>query len=139
MSVECFLDTNILVYAASSAAEDATKRQRSLELIEGTDWGLSAQVLQEFYVAVTQKIRRPMRPQRALEILDEMRALPMAWPDYPMLVSGIEHSLRHRISFWDGAIVAAAEKLEAQILYSEDLNHGQQYGLVRVLNPFLGI
>ena len=46
-------------------------------------------------------------------------------------------SLQHRISYWDGAILAAAERLGAEIVYTEDLSHGQTYGPVRVLNPFL--
>ena len=46
-------------------------------------------------------------------------------------------SLQHRISYWDGAILAAAERLGAEIVYTEDLSHGQPYGPVRVVNPFL--
>ena len=136
MSVECFLDTNILVYAVSSAPEDATKRQRAVELIEETDCGLSAQVLQEFYVTVTGKFRVPLPPDRAMTFLEELRALPTAWPDYAMIVSGVEHAVRYRISYWDGAIVAAAEALGSPVLYSEDFNHGQRYGAVRAVNPF---
>lgn len=136
MSVECFLDTNVLVYAASSSPEDSDKQARALELIERADFGLSAQVLQEFYVTVTRKIRVPMSPERAMAFLDQLRVLPIVWTDYPLIVAAVEHSLRHRISYWDGAIVAAAESLGSPILYSEDLSHGQQYGSVRVLNPF---
>ncbi len=137
MSVECFLDSNVLVYAVSGAPDDAAKQARCVELIETADFGLSAQVLQEFYVTVTRKIRVPMAPEKAMAFLDELRMLPIAWTDYPLIVSGIEHSLRYRISFWDGAIIAAAETLGSPILYSEDLNHGQRYGTVRALNPFL--
>lgn len=136
MSVECFLDTNVLVYAISSSADDAPKQARALELIQQADFGLSAQVLQEFYVTVTRKILVPLAPEQAMAFLDEFRVMPIAWTDYPMIVSGIEHSLRYQISFWDGAIVAAAESLGSPILYSEDLNHGQRYGTVRVVNPF---
>ena len=60
MSVECFFDTNILVYASSAAAEDIPKRKAALELVRNEDFGLSAQVLQEFYVTVTRKIRIPI-------------------------------------------------------------------------------
>ena len=64
MSVECFLDTNILVYAVSALREDATKKSRALELIQTADFGVSSQVLQEFYVTVTRKIRKPSRSRR---------------------------------------------------------------------------
>jgi predicted nucleic acid-binding protein len=57
--------------------------------------------------------------------------------DQPLIRVGIEISLRYRIDYWDGAILAAAERLGAGTLYTEDLNHGQSYGPVRVVNPFL--
>ena len=55
----------------------------------------------------------------------------------PLIKVAIEISWRYRISYWDGAILAAAERLGAEVLYTEDLNHGQAYGTVRVINPFL--
>ena len=54
-----------------------------------------------------------------------------------VVVAGIDHARRYQLSYWDGAIIAAAERLGARIVYSEDLNHGQTYGSVRVENPFL--
>ncbi len=137
MSVECFLDTNVLVYALSSASEDAGKKANALELLESADFGISAQVLQELYVTLTRKIRRPLAPDRATDLLEQLRVFPMATTDYPLLVGAIEHSLRYGISYRDGAIVAAAEALGAPLLYSEDLAHGQRYGPVRVVDPFL--
>ena len=53
-----------------------------------------------------------------------------------LIVAAVELSLKHGISYWDAAIVAAAEILEAGTLYTEDLSHGQLYGRVRVINPF---
>jgi predicted nucleic acid-binding protein len=137
MSVDCFLDASVLVYAVSSAKTDAAKRARALDLVRQSDFGLSAQVLQEFYVTVTRKIRKPLAPEVAVALMDEYRVFPTVPTDYPLIVSAVELSLRYDISYWDGAIVAAAEVLEAEILYTEDLNHGQQYGPVRAVNPFL--
>lgn len=137
MSVDCFLDTNVLVYGVSSAPEEAAKSTKSLDLVQQSDFGLSAQVLQEFYVTVTQKIRTPLTPERAVALMDEYRVFPMVPTDYPLIVSAVEMSVRYGISYWDGAVIAAAEALEAPILYTEDLNNGQRYGSVRVVNPFL--
>jgi predicted nucleic acid-binding protein len=137
MSVEAFLDTNVLIYAVSSASSEAEKKAKALELIEHADFGLSAQVLQEFYVNVTRKIVRPLAADQALALLEQFRCFPMVWTDYPLIVAGIEASLRFGISYWDGAIIAASETLGASILYTEDLNHGQHYGSVQVVNPFL--
>ena len=137
MSVECFLDTNVLVYAVSSAEADATKRERALDLVRQADFGLSAQVLQEFYVTVTRKIRKPLAPELAVALMDEYRVFPTVPTDYPLIVTAVELSLRYGVSYWDGAILAAAEVLEAPILYTEDLAHEQRYGSVRAVNPFL--
>lgn len=137
MSVECFLDTNVLVYAVSSAEGDSRKSRRALDLVERTEFGLSAQVLQEFYVTVTRKIRKPLSPEQAVALLDEYRVFPTVATDYPLIVAAVELSLRHGISYWDGAVLAAAEALEAPVLYTEDLNHGQLYGRVRAVNPFV--
>jgi len=138
MSVECFLDTNVLVYAVSSAEHEADKSRRALELVETSDFGLSAQVLQEFYVTVTRKIKKPLAPELAVALMDQYRVFPIVATDYPLIVSAVELSLRYSLSYWDGAILAAAQALEAQVLYTEDLNHGQRYGAVRAVNPFLG-
>lgn len=136
MRVECFFDTNVLVYAASSSRADAAKRTRALKLIQESDFGLSAQVLQEFFVTVTRKFQKPLSPQVAVALMEAYRLFPTVPTDYPLIVSAIEVSLKHGISYWDGAIVAAAEVLEAGTLYTEDLNDGQLYGRVRAVNPF---
>jgi predicted nucleic acid-binding protein len=138
MRVECFFDTNVLVYAASSSPSDRPKRNRALALIEESNFGLSAQVLQEFYVTVTRKFRKPLAPEAAVALMEAYRVFPTVPTDYSLVVSAVELSLKHGISYWDAAIVAAAEALEAATLYTEDLNHGQLYGGVRVLNPFVG-
>jgi predicted nucleic acid-binding protein len=136
MSVDVFLDTNVLIYAVSSSPAEAEKKERVLDLISHTDFGLSAQVLQEFYVNVTSKIALPLMPDDALELLEQFKSFPMVWSDYPLIVSGIEKALRFGVSYWDGAIIAAAERLGATTLYTEDLNHGQRYGSVVAVNPF---
>jgi len=136
MSVECFLDTNVLVYAAAAGEQEQEKRRTALRLID-TDFGLSAQVMQEFYVTVVRKAKIPLTPVEALEWLEQFRIFPCAGVDASLVIIAVEISERYRISYWDGAIVAAAESLEAPVLYSEDLSHRQVYGAVRVINPFL--
>jgi predicted nucleic acid-binding protein len=137
MSVDVFLDTNVLIYAVSSSPAESTKKERALELISHADFGLSAQVLQEFYINVTAKIVSPLTPDEAVALLEQFRSFPVVWTDYPLIVSGIETALRFGISYWDGAIIAAAERLGATTLYTEDLNHGQRYASVQAVNPFL--
>jgi predicted nucleic acid-binding protein len=101
-----------------------------------TNFGLSAQVLQEFYSVITRKPDVPMTPAKALEWIEELDERPCVAIDASIIKYAIEISLRYRINYWDGAILAAAERLGAEIVYTEDLNHGQSYGPVRVINPF---
>ena len=138
MTAMRFLDTNILLYAISRAPDEAVKHDRALALLEADDWVLSVQVLQEFYVTVTRKFKKPLAPEAAIALMEGYRVFPTVPTDYPLIVSAVELSLRHGISYWDGAIIAAAEVLEAETLYTEDLNDGQLYGKVRAVNPFAG-
>ncbi|MBZ5499992.1 MAG: PIN domain-containing protein [Acidobacteriia bacterium] len=136
MTVDSFLDTNILVYAAAGFGPELPKRKRALDLIENENFGLSAQVLQEFYVTVVRKIQVPLSPVAAMEWIEQLESFPCLPVDSGFVKIAIETSVRHRLAYWDAAILTAAEILGAKILYSEDLNHGQQYGPVRVCNPF---
>ncbi len=136
MSVECFLDTNILVYAAAGRGAEEKKRKRALELIEHEEVSFSAQVLQEFYVAVTRKIEVTLSADNALEWIEQLDAFPCLAVDASLVKIAAEISERYQISYWDAALIAAADALGATTLYSEDLNDGQQYGTVRVTNPF---
>lgn len=137
MSVECFLDTNVLVYAAAGGGAEKAKRHAAIHLIESRQFGLSSQVLQEFYVTVTRKIGVPLSPAQALEWIEQLEAFPCLPIDSGLVKIAAELSLRNRISYWDGAILAAAESLGAPLLYSEDFGHGRHFGPVQVLNPFL--
>jgi predicted nucleic acid-binding protein len=136
MRAECFLDTNVLVYAAAGRGTEEAKREKALALIDGEDVGLSAQVLQEFFVTVTRRIEVPLAAEEALEWIEQFESFPCVSIDASLVKIAAATSERFRISYWDGAIVSAAEALGAETLYSEDLGDGQQYGPVRVLNPF---
>lgn len=136
MNVDVFLDTNILVYAVTSDDREQTKRQRVLEIIESEDFAISAQVLQEFYVTVTRKLAEPLTPEQALVWIEEFENFPCVTIEASLVKIAIEISVRYQTSYWDGAIIAAAESISIPRLYSEDLNHGQWYGGVEVLNPF---
>jgi len=136
MTVKVFFDTNVLVYAALGRERGEHKRKRALELIESEDFGTSAQVLQEFYVTVVKKAERPLTPVQAMQWIDQLTAFPCQPIDQQIVRIAIEQSQRFRISYWDAAILTTADALNAHTVYSEDLNHGQQYGRVRVVNPF---
>jgi predicted nucleic acid-binding protein len=136
MIAEAVLDTNVLVYAVSAAQEDAAKRGIALDLINAVQIGLSGQILQEFFVAVTRKNRRVLSIDEALDWIESFEDFPIVPIDASIVRMGAELSRRYQISYWDGAVVAAAHALRASTLYSEDLSHNQLYGDVRVVNPF---
>src|SRR5262249_2477099 len=136
MTASVFFDTNILVYAAVGGGRDEPKRKRALELIESENFGVSAQVLQEFFVTVVKKASRPLSAVEALEWIEQFTAFPCQAIDHQLVRIAVEQSERYAISYWDAAILAAAEALGAHTVYSEDLNNGQRYGMVRVINPF---
>jgi predicted nucleic acid-binding protein len=136
MTASVFLDTNVLVYAAVGTGRDQRKRKRALELIESENFATSAQVLQEFFVTVVRKASRPLSAAEALEWIEQFTAFPCRDIDHQLVRIAIERSERYVISYWDAAILVAAEALGTHTIYSEDLNDGQRYGQVRVVNPF---
>ncbi len=138
MIVECFLDTNVLLYAATGDPSEARKQDIAYELIAADNFGISSQVLQEFFYNATRKTSIKMRPAKALTWLDEIAHLPCVVVDAALFRHAVAISTRYKISYWDAAIVGAAEALGATTLFSEDLNSGQIYGSVTVVNPFVG-
>jgi predicted nucleic acid-binding protein len=136
MKIDCFLDTNILIYAVSANEAEAKKRRTAIELLR-TKFAVSTQVLQEFYATSTRKPNIPLTPIEALTWVEMLEQQPCAVIDPSLIKTAIATSQRFRIAYWDAAIIAAAERLGAETLFTEDLNHGQSYGSVRVINPFL--
>lgn len=139
MTADCLLDTNVLVYAVDATPAHRQKKLKALQLIQQTDFGLSAQVLQEFYVTVTRKLSHPLSPEAAVAFIDPLSAFPCIATDQGLVIEGIRNSVKFQVSYWDGAVLAAACRLHAQILYSEDLNPGQCYGSITVINPFTDV
>jgi predicted nucleic acid-binding protein len=136
MPVEAFIDTNILVYSVSSHPAERGKREIARALIASTDFGISAQVLAEFYVTVTKKIAHPLSDEDALQLIGPLTRLPVVRVDSDLVLEAIVVKRAHRISYWDGAIIAAAYRLGASTIFSEDLSDGQSYGSVKIVNPF---
>lgn len=136
MPANVFLDTNILVYAYDVDAGE--KRVIALGLVEGGilypgSTAISVQVLQELYVNL---VRKRMPHDGALRLIQDLSTWPVVETNLPLLYSALALKERWQTSFWDALILAAAIESGASTLISEDLNHGQVYGTVRVQNPF---
>ncbi len=134
---EVFLDSNVLLYACSSAAGDAEKRRVAEKIIIHGRFALSAQVLQEFIANALKKKSLAISEANidaTLELASLVRVLPVT---HELVVSAVILRRRYQLSHWDATILAAAAELGCETLYSEDLNHDQEYAGVRVINPFL--
>lgn len=132
-----FIDTNVLLYAVSRDADEQRKAQLANEILDARDVALSAQVLQEFYFQAT----RDSRPKRlthaeAVGAIETLRLFPTQETTLALVLAATETRQRFQISYWDAAIIEAARKLGCETVLSEDLNDGQDYGGVRVENPF---
>lgn len=139
MTAQYFIDTNVLLYAGSGATEDQAKKAIARQVLAQADLGFSAQVMQEFYYAAVSKKRLNITHDEALKILEALNPFPVLPVDRELVLKAIEFRVRYRISYWDAAIIGAARRLGCEILYSEDLSHGQDYDGVKVVNPFLAI
>ena len=93
-------------------------------------------MVQEFYVGGSRKLGMPRRELR--EAVAALLDLPLVPVGAAEIVSALHTEEHYQISFWDALILAAAESGGAGVLYTEDLNDGQQYGMVLVRNPFQG-
>jgi predicted nucleic acid-binding protein len=97
---------------------------------------LSVQVLQEFYVIVTRKLKKPLSTTKALEVVKEYLTWNVIENTGGLLTTAIELQQKAQLSFWDAMVVQAAIDSGCDTLYSEDLNAGQRFGSLLIVNPF---
>ncbi|HNA79630.1 MAG TPA: PIN domain-containing protein [Turneriella sp.] len=136
LAADIFIDTNILFYGINIGNPE--KYARAGALLEYL-WqkeplpSISTQVLQEFYVTL---IRHRVEADEAQKIVKDY----FVWNVIPAGIKLIEEAFqvqrRYALSFWDSLIIAAAQRSQSEYLLTEDLNHGQKYGRLVVINPF---
>ena len=138
MSSVRFVDTNVLIYAVSPAPDEAAKQRTAQRLLNDADLTLSVQVLQEFYCQVT-RFNRPsaISHHRAMRFLESVSRFPIQDMTLEVFHAAVEISHRFGLSYWDGAILAAARARGCDAVYSEDMSSEQDYGGIRVIDPFV--
>jgi predicted nucleic acid-binding protein len=137
MTARRFVDTNVLLYAVSTARDEAEKSREARKLLDSDDLALSVQVLQEFYVQATRKSRSDaLTPAQASQLIEAFFRFPVQETTVSLLTASIASAARFRISYWDAAVLEAARSLGCRTLLSEDLAHGRDYDGVVVRNPF---
>jgi predicted nucleic acid-binding protein len=132
-----FLDTNVLLYAYSPV--DPRKQQIADDLVKRAVLGeamISTQVLGEFASVLMHKIVPAKTPDEVKRLLDILASIPLVTPDGELVWRAVEAHAAYGVHFYDGMIVAAAERAGCKRILSEDLNAGQEYFGVTVENPF---
>jgi predicted nucleic acid-binding protein len=132
-----FLDTNVLVYAYE--LDDSNKHRVAQDLVKRAVLGkfvVSTQVLSEFASTLLRKASPPATPQAVIAILDRLSPIKVIAPDGNTVRRAVEAQALYGLHFYDGMIVAAAERAGCQQIWSEDFNAGQKYFGVTVRNPF---
>jgi predicted nucleic acid-binding protein len=136
MAANIFIDTNILIYSVDRA--DPGKQNIAIATIAhhatNRSGVISTQVLQEFYSAATRKLG--ISPIIAKKHIQDFQIFDVVQLSASIIEQGIDISIFHKISFWDGLIIASASNASASELLSEDLNHGQNIEGISIINPF---
>ncbi|NLK45551.1 MAG: PIN domain-containing protein [Treponema sp.] len=136
MVSKIFIDTNILVYTLDSKDPRKQAKARGImrKVVNMHQPVISTQVLKEFYVVATTK----MKADRIIvkNIIHNFSNIEIVQNDLELIEQAIDISVISQLSFWDSLIIAAAEKAKCKYIFSEDLNSGQTFRGVMVVNPF---
>lgn len=130
-----FFDTTIIVHAADTAAVNQGKRDVARLLMQSRSITISTQVMLELYDALCKKLA--YSAEAATDWVRALQGDTVITLTAADVLSAIGVAQRYDISHWAGQILVAADKAGLDLVYSEDLNHGQTYGNVRVCNPFI--
>ena len=140
MNGKTFLDSNILVYSVDQSPAEKDKHTRAVELLSAhpDDLVVSTQVLQEFYVVTTRKLKQPLSEERAAAAVRGISKLDVVSVDASLVLAAVDTSRTAQLSLWDSLIIEAASRAGCQRILSEDLNAGQVIHGVTIENPFAG-
>jgi len=131
-----FVDTNILVYAAEESTPIARKTVIAREVLLLPELYLSVQVLSEFIASARNPRKLALPSDREAEWIEEWLGYPIAALNCDTFLNAIEIHGQYQLSHWDSLILATARQCGCDTLFSEDLSDGQDYGGIRVVNPF---
>lgn len=133
-----FFDTNVLVYLFDAGAPVKQSCAQALlqEEVAVGQAVLSTQIVQEFYVAVTRKLAKPLRPATASLAVDKLCELPLVSVNTELIKAAIRRQEQDGFSFWDALVIETALSCGATTLWTEDLQHHRQIGAMVIKNPF---
>lgn len=135
----CFFDTNVLVYTVD--ASDPERREQASDClaraIRDDTIVISTQVLQEFYNITTRKLRPPLSAREAAQQVTQLCGFEVVGASSHSVMNAMGLAQEHKLAWWDALILEAAMRANADTLFSEDGQHGRQFGQLTVTNPFL--
>jgi len=135
----CFFDPNVLVYCMD--AGDPVRQARAIERFaracERDTVVLSAQVLQEFYAITTRKLKPPLPPDEALAQVERLASFEVLGSSAASVLESVRLAQRYGMQWWDALILEAALRSGADLLVTEDGQHGQRFGKLTLENPFI--
>ncbi len=132
-----FIDTNILVYTLDQKNIEKRDMARKIvkKVVEFHQPVISTQVIKEFYVVASNKLKAD--PIIVKNIIHNFHNMEIVNNDLDLIEQAIDISILSTLSFWDSLVIAAAEKANCEYVLSEDLNSGQNYRGIKLLNPFI--
>ncbi len=136
MPTDVFIDTNILLYAASNGKSEPEKTRLARRLLRERRWWVSVQVVQEFHVNATRKIALGISSRHAARVIDGLLERIVVETTRELFVRAVVLQNRFYLSYWDAAVCQAAIDAGCWILFSEDMANEEIYDRVMVLNPF---
>lgn len=139
MIARVFIDTNVLVYPYDRASPDKQMAARVLlaRLVRARAGVISAQVLAEFFMTITRKLKAPVAFERAeRRVINLSRTMDVVPTTDLIVQEAIRGTSQHQFHFWDAMIWAAARLNQAPLLLSEDFQDGAFIEGVRIKNPF---
>ena len=132
-----FVDTDILLYRVSTVPAEAGKQATAAQILDAGDISVSVQVFQEFYVQATRPSRADaLRHDEAIALIESWKRFPVQAITVALLDAALIARDRWQLSYWDAAIIEAARLAHCDVVLSEDLNSGQNFDGVTVVNPF---
>jgi len=132
-----FIDTNIIIYANDT--RDPVKQIKAIEIIKSIminkNGTISTQVLQEYAFVALSKLKQSQDVVlRQIKLLESLEIINQS---AEQIRRAIEIMHLYKISFWDACIISNAEYANCTVIYSEDLNTGQFYSGMQIVNPLL--
>lgn len=141
MTSRSFIDTNVAVYAVDFAQGETARQQIAADLLasQPDELTVSTQVLGEFYVVVTRKLKKPMTQREGAAATRSLGRLAVVSIDKEVVVAAMDTSEEAQLSYWDALIIEAARQGGCDRVLTEDMSDGQVIRGIQIENPFRGV